>query len=295
MPDEKLHVIPHPESGLARVGSQGGRIPTEMVSGALALARVAKTDVALVPRFRISEHLFCEPDYQQILLWARALALGPEMVIERLLAIPRYWEQKNITQFENGRIIKLGWYLRLLPLIAFDWVPGLVVEAIAFVGTDHAERVLSLPLPQLRHLDCGSMGLVGLDLTETPLLTWLSCDENQLTELDLSTVQLLTELDINDNQITTLDLTTVPQLTSLFWSQNQIAQLDLSAVPKLTRLYCAFNQLTELNLSAVPYLTELLCHNNELTELDIRPLKHLEMLTYDSDRTRLIQRPDQNF
>jgi Leucine-rich repeat (LRR) protein len=63
----------------------------------------------------------------------------------------------------------------------------------------------------------------------------------------------------------------------------------------LTSLACSYNEINSLDLSAVPMLTQLFCHTNQLTELDIRPLKRLKTLKFDSDKTRLIQRPDQNF
>ena len=92
MPDEKLTL--HPDNGLALEGPHGGRIVAEMLGGALELARAAQNGVALAPRFSIGEHVFCEPDYRQILLWAKALELEPEAVVERLLTEPeRKWSK----------------------------------------------------------------------------------------------------------------------------------------------------------------------------------------------------------
>ena len=85
MADEKLPLTLHSGSGLAQIGSQGGRILAEMVNGALVLSRTTGSSAALMRRFRIGEHELCEPDYQQILVWAKALELVAETVIERLL------------------------------------------------------------------------------------------------------------------------------------------------------------------------------------------------------------------
>jgi hypothetical protein len=153
MPDEKLPLILHPSSGLARVGLQGGRIVAEMVDGALALSRAAKkakkpsieqlsalaaahlakmaqtqpTAAATVKPtvpillFKIGEHEFYESDYRQILLWAGALEMEAETVIERLLKKPEKDEDKaKGTQFSNGRIVQLGWDMGFLPLVAFE-------------------------------------------------------------------------------------------------------------------------------------------------------------------------------
>jgi hypothetical protein len=274
---------------------------------------------SLTPQHTIGEHVFCEPDYEQVMLWSDALELEPETVIERLLAYRTATSEKeNATQITNGRIVKLGWDIELLPLESFEWVDGLVIESIAFFvrSRPKSERTLSLPLPKLLSLKCEVMGLASLDLTAVPLLTELDCSDNRLSDLGLSAVSLLTELDCSDNRLSELDLSTVPLLieldcsnnrlseldlfavpllTKLECSDNPLSELDLSAVPLLTALDCSGNRLSELDLSAVPLLTKLWCPYNQITDLDIRPLKHLETLGYDADKTRLIQRPDQHF
>ena len=263
MSDENHSLIFHSGSGLARVGSHGGRIMTEMVSGALALSRVAQTEAALVPRFRIGEHVFCEPDYQQILLWAKKLNLEPESVIQRLemLSLPPTEKLlrgifEEVTNIENGQFVDIGWDFGLLPSDSFEWVSGLVVKSLAFIvptDVERSVRTVTIALPKLKRLLCPKIYLIKLDLSSVPQLANLCCYHNQLTEL------------------------------------------DLSSIPQLTELRCQGNQLRELDLSAVPLLTYLCCSNNKLSELDIRPLQHLEELRYDVDKTRLIQRPDQNF
>jgi hypothetical protein len=278
MPDEKESLILRPGRGLARVGPLGGRIVAEMVSGALALSWSAKTSTELVPCFRIGEHIFCEPDYQQILLWAKAMELGPNEMIDLLLAAPNdYAQRQDSTQFANGRIIKLGWDISLLPLGDFEWVDGLVIESIVFLRPDELDRteqVLPLPLPKLRYLDCSAIELKGIELSAVPALTELDCGYNPLTNLDLSTVT---------------------HLTRLSCPRSRLTKLDLFSVPQLEVLICHNNQLTELDFTAVPRLRSIVCMGNQIAELDVRSLEALEEIGYDRHKTRLIQRPDQNF
>lgn len=273
MADEKLPLTLHSGSGLVQIGPQGGRILAEMVNGALALSRTAESSGALTRRFRIGAHELCEPDYQQILLWTKALELEPETVIERLLADQKGQPRQDlVTLILNGRIIKLGWDMHLLPLVSFEWVEGLIIESIHLFGRTQqssAERNLSLSLPELRCLSISYMGFSRFDLSAVPLLTSLSCSENQLIELDLPAVPLLTKLHCRDNQLSKLELSAVPLLTELDCSRNELIELDLSAVPMLTSLYCYNNQLIELDLPAIPLLTELYCSNNQLTELEL--------------------------
>ncbi len=316
MANDQLTLIPHSGSSLSQIGPRGGQILAEMVNGALALSRGTGSDTRLTRRFRIGDHELCEPDYQQILLWAKAMEMVPETVIERLLKVRKYNTGKgNGTAFENGRIIKLAWDMALLPLDSFEWVKGLEIETIDCSGCQFTELDLSA-VPLLTELSCGGYKLTELDLSAIPLLTELYCVDckltelelsavplltllccayNQLIELELSAVPLLTRLWCSDNQLTELELSAVPLLTLLSCASNQLTELELSSVTLLTALDCCDNQLTELDLSAVPLLTELWCYNNQLTELDIRPLKHLAKLSYDKERTRLIQRADQNF
>ena len=117
MSTEDLPLVVYPTAALQVMGQGGTRIVTEMVTGALELSR----DASLMPRFRIGEHEFCEPDYRQIRLWAEALELEPEVLIERLLTEPKADNRKkHLTRFERGRIIKLGWDVELLPLGVFE-------------------------------------------------------------------------------------------------------------------------------------------------------------------------------
>jgi hypothetical protein len=289
MADEKLPLTLHSGSGLVQIGSQGGRILAEMVSGALALSQSKEARAALNQRFRIGAHELCEPDYQQILLWAAALELEPATVIERLLkehADCFSDEDCSVivggSEIVDGRISSLVWDTAQLPLCVFEWVEGLVIESIHLCDQGPNKRLhvfTPLPLPRLASLNCVQVQLRELDLTSVPLLKKLDCDYNELTDLDLSAVPLLTALNCDHNRLTELDLSAVPLLKELSCGANKLTELDLSAVPLLTRLDCQINQLTELDLSAVPLLTRLSCGSNQLTELDLSAVPLLTRLS----------------
>ena len=278
--NDNFALVPRPSSAVGKPEPGAKRILSGMVADTLALVNREQLKGAKA-RFRIGDYEWCEPDYRQILMWAKALNLTPEAVQERLFTELKHSyftgevRAEHTTQCVNGRIIRLGWDIGLLPLECFEWVAGLVIESIAFFvpseihESQRTGRSLSLPLPELRYLDCNWLALTKLDLSAVPLLSELCCDTNQLTELDLSAVPLLTRLSCGANQLTELDLSAVPLLTHLSWPSSQLIELDLSAVPLLTMLNCGGNSLTELDLSAVPLLTMLDCGNNPLTELDL--------------------------
>ncbi len=257
-----------------------------MLSGALALSRA---DAVLVPGHIIGDIAFCEPDYRQMLLWAKALRMEPEAVLERLLDDgtlfglkgPWYDRELSLTVIRNARIIQLQWDIGRLPLTDFEWVDGIVIESVIFSVPeyrDQVERRMSLPLPKLRRLECGRLGIRHLDLSRVPHLVELDCTGNNLGRLDLSEIPELRILKCADIQIDELDLSTVADLTELDCSYNHLSTIDLPAVDQLTRLNCFHNRLTELDLSTVPELTELTCDENQIVELDLSGVPHLTWL-----------------
>ncbi len=252
-----------------------------------------------VSQFCIGGFEFCKPDYQQIMLWAKALKLEPEVVLERLLTEPQEsWQRQHKTQIEHGRIIKLGWDIGLLPLKAFEWVGDLVIRSVIFfvpVDQEPAHISMTLRLPELQRLSCDGMGLTKLDLSNVPMLTELYCDSNKLTDLDLSRCLNITDVSCGNNLISALDIASAPQLKLLSCNNNRIRNIDLSSASQLYYLVCNDNHLTALDLSAVSQLSVLTCYNNPITDLDIRSLTKLTVLHYDQSIARLIQRPDQNF
>jgi Leucine-rich repeat (LRR) protein len=346
MPEEKLPLILHPGSGIARVGPQSGRIVSEMVSDALALSRAASAMTQLpIPLwpFKIGDHELCETDYRQILRWAEALGIEPIDVIESLSIEPDFETQYaasgceheldildiGLSKIKYRRITCLAWNFKALPLFDFEMAEDMAIEELEFSGRspsvdgkliiDQNEVKpwsFSLSLPKLRDLECSDTQLSHVDLSRVPELTGLRCSLNQISALDLSCVPQLTRLNCDFNRLSRLDASRLMALRQLNCSFNQLTELHLPhvttppLVQRLTRrlagnipvpageleeLNCTENSLTKIDLSGVPKLQKLWCCKNALTQLDIRPLFHLKTLSYDVDRTRLIQRPDQHF
>ena len=338
-PNHERAIVLRPDVGIEKSAAGENRIVAEMLNETLVVARTESQ--RLQPRFKIGAYEWCEPDYLQIQAWAKALALDPEVVIERLASErgSSFLDWAG-TRFEGGRMMALQWNLDHLPLENFDWVNGLALHALSFCeksSTTGKLRKLSLPLPKLRHLQCEAIGLVELDLRYTPRLETIDCSWNKITVLDLSRVPMLTSLTCQATSITNLDLSRVPKLDFLFCGSREIqtldlggvpnlrllncngtsvaeldlspvanllqldcryssvSALDLTKVPRLRQLFCSYTSISHLDLPLVPMLVDLTCDNTGLTELDIRELKHLEMLEYLPERTRLIQRADQNF
>jgi hypothetical protein len=313
---EQNALVVQGQRSLAEVGAGPRSILSSVVSDALAVARSREKALAAA-RFRIGNYGFREPDYSQLLIWAKALEIEPEALVQQLEKTSFEYpsETKNIFTVEQGAIVSLAWDLKALPLKTFDWVRGLSIWELAVFGKEAEHPNISFSLPCLRWLFIGSIKLKKLDLSNVPNLTELSCSENQLTRLDLSHAPNLTKLDCyknqltrldvsnvpgltgllcSENQLTEFDLSNVPNLTSLLCSENQLTKLDLSNVPNLTDLYCPNNQLTELDLSNVPGLTKLHCRNNRLTKLDVRANTALTELRCDPS-VNVIKLPSQNF
>ena len=282
-PPDSLPIVPRPSAAIVKRSAGAENILARMTSDILDLAQAHATAIKAA-RFKIGAYELREADYQQILLWAQALALPPLTVITHL-ANSVYGEfgdvgddrpeSRILFALDDGAITSLAWDFEKLPLDIFQWVTGLRVEQLGFMGTPASSPALALHLPFLSVLCCGETQLTELDLSNVPALAKLWCWGNQLTELDLSNVPALTELYCAQNQLTELDLSNVPELTKLYCWENQLTELDLSNVPALTILDCDGNQLTELDLSNVPALTNLDCQKNQLTELDLSNVPEL--------------------
>lgn len=298
MSEEAFALVPRSPSGVEKVQPGAQRILSGMVADALALATKEQC-IATEAKFRIGEYEWCEPDYRQILTWAKALAIEPREVIERLQRgkKPDYrsWAE---TIFSGGRIAKLNWDFTLLPLDSFEWVAGLEITHLCFSALNiwarastcelkFSVKTLSLPLSRLSHLHCADLGLTHLDF-ESPDLKELSCSRNQLAELDLNNVAKLSSLICHTNQIAALDLSNATELIRLQCSGNQIAHLNLSEATKMKILECGQNPLHKLDLSSVPHLVELYCAGSQLVKLDVSNLSELVSLDcWDNQLTEL--------
>lgn len=312
-PNQDRALIPLPANELAGPLIGGNRILGQMVDEVLARGRV-EADVE-IPRFRIGEYMWCEAEYRQILFWAEALSDYPSGIIERLIA--RKGGQDTATHFQEGRIFSLYWSPDWLPKQALNNLALPNLTGLCCFGSERKEIDLSgvsnltrldcsynfdftmidlSSVPNLTLLDCAwNTGLTQLDLSKTPKLSTLLCDWTRFTTLNLFHTPNLRKLNVSGSAIRELNLSLVPDLRSLCCSNTYIRNLKLPNLASLIKLDCNYNFLTALDLSGVPNLTKLDCSQNDLSVLDIRPLRNLVDLKYDSDRTRLIQRPDQNF
>ena len=240
---ERNALIPLPSGGLENIGSGPKSILSGMVSDALALVRVREKSLAAA-RFRIGEYEFRDPDYRQILIWAKALGIEPEDFINRLqddcfTESEKYLWLGNFEaglEVEDGSILSLLWDFKDFPISSFEWVDGLRIKRLGFWGV--ASTKILLRLPSLNFLGCACCGLTELDLSAVPALTELSCGGNQLVELDLSMVPALTELGCYSNQLVKLDLSTVPALIEVRCGCNQLVELDIRPLEKLTEFSC---------------------------------------------------------
>lgn len=266
-------------NGIAETGPRS--IVASMVTDALARAQ-SQTKAHAAARFRIGEYEFCDPDYRQILIWARALGNEPERIVSILSksAICIFHEDENGRDLplivEDGSIKALAWNFEELPIPKFEWVDGLLIQEIAFEGKSTAS--IAPRLPMLKQLSCVGIELSTLDLSSMPSLASLDCSDNQLSALNIGTVPMLQGLWCSNNMLSDLDLTRNPALTHLVCHTNNISSLDLKRVPNLSDLACGENLLTELDLSNVPRIRNLWCPDNRLTRIDLSRAPVLESL-----------------
>ena len=210
MPAEKPRtaLITRGPSAVEKLGTGSRTILSQMVWDALVLAK-PKGSALAVSRFRIGDYEFCDPDYRQILQWAKALRVEPEEIVRRMES------EKNTFAVIDGKIDSLVWNFELLPITNFEWLSGLSITKLIFKGVSQKSPNLSLRLKSLIWLECNDIGLNQLDLSNVPGLTDLWCMKNQLTELDLSNVPGLTDLRCSENQLTELDIRPLKHLVKL--------------------------------------------------------------------------------
>ena len=216
---DTLPIVPRPSAAIVKRSAGAENILARMTSDILDLAQAHATAIKAA-RFKIGAYELREADYQQILLWAQALALPPLTVITHLAnSVYEYYgggptKSHILFALDDGAITSLAWDFEKLPLDIFRWVAGLRVEQLGFMGTPASSPALALHLPFLSVLCCGSTQLTELDLSNVPDLTELYCSSNQLTELDLSNVPDLRGFDCSHNQLTTLDIRKLSNLES---------------------------------------------------------------------------------
>ena len=292
-------LVPRPSGAVEKVVPGAKRILSDMVSDTLALAEQRAPGTA---KFRIGDYDWCEPDYQQILVWAEETGLEPEEVINRLLdqqslrEIPEPDSELSTYVFKqplfaSGRLLKVNLNLRLLRCSKLRWVNGLEITHVCMSTgeisdlqlSDASGRILlsdlgSLPLPRLSWLRCQSLGLNRLDLTRVPRLEGLDCTGNRLHELHLDHVPKLVRLHCRKNELTELKFDQTPNLRTLNCCANKLTQLTLPSLNRLSSVFCGENRLNQLKLGNLPSLVTLVCRKNRLHELDLTEVPDLQWL-----------------
>ena len=181
--DERNALVIQGPRSLAEVGAGPRNILSNVVSDALTVARSRETALSAA-RFQIGRYEFCEPDYSQILIWAKALEIDPEAFVQQLektsftqrarslyRSEARDISEVTTTVFkvERGAIVSLAWDFFHLRIKTFDWVSGLSIQAIAVFdqfALDYA--VISFSLPFLRSLFIGPIHLTKVDSVQSP-------------------------------------------------------------------------------------------------------------------------------
>lgn len=283
-------LVRRPPSSVEKAGAGARRIQSVIVADTLALVKKRQA-TPVATKFRIGQYEWCEPDYRQILIWAEALGLKPEEVVERLLEGPRRTAESVLgqTRFEDGRLVEVCWDFDVLPLWEFEVVEALETAVLTFAthpGRRPRIQTRRLWLPKLSGLHIDGMDVTEgvCDLSGVPNLTSFSCQDAQIKELDLSKVPHLEHLYCWGNRLSELDLSVVPDLRELWCERNQISDLELSKVPRLDLLHCGGNRLSELDLSLIPSLNSLCCSGNKLSDLDLSQAPRLSILLCSSNR-----------
>jgi hypothetical protein len=273
-------------SGAIAVTSQQNGILARMTSGVLAADR-SKSAQDNGVRFRLGKYEFREPDYRQIELWAKALDMTVEAVLNGL--------ENDRFQVIDGAIQSISWHFSIFPSCPNYWINGLKIKRLYFEALEYnpmfsrlnleyhpvVSRSLQLNLPSLEILDCYWMGLQEIILSNMSMLKELILMENYLTKLDLCNVPKLEKLNCVLNRLTELNLSNVPMLKELSCESNQLTELNLSNLPMLETVGLGDNHLSELNLSNVPMLRKLYCLGNRLTKLDLSNVPILSKLDID--------------
>jgi hypothetical protein len=103
--EQNALVVQGPRS-LAEAGAGPRSILSSVVSDALAVAG-SRAKVLAAARFQIGTYEFCEPDYSQILIWAKALEIDPEALVQRLEKMSFTYKEKRLS-LEETVVFKIG-------------------------------------------------------------------------------------------------------------------------------------------------------------------------------------------
>ncbi len=303
--DDNRSLIPLPDGSLANTAAGAQRIMSAMVGETLALAR--REDAAKPARseFKIGECVYYEPDYRQILIWAKALLLEPEEVVWRLLqggtvlvndygclGVERPWTEKMISE-------------------SLAFASSLVVEGKKKPGEiwDSFEKKFGVNAEF--HLELLLWRLDEAEQRVRSAIRWNAVYAHALYErheanfrancehrAPLKIRELRWDFDLlpirSFEWVKGLDVWVCAEFSDRSGRRRHVETLS-PQLHDVRRLECFGLGLKGLDLSGVPSLEELKCSGNEIENLDVSPLSRIKSIQYDSDSTRLIQRPDQHF
>ncbi|MGY8868169.1 MAG: leucine-rich repeat domain-containing protein, partial [Methylophagaceae bacterium] len=139
----------------------------------------------------------------------------------------------------------------------------------------------------LTGLDCSSIGLTSLDVSNNTALQYLYCSNNNIEILDVSTNIALTELFCQDNELTSLNVSNNIALSILVCDENELTSLDVSNNTALTELWCFNNELTSIDVSNNNQLLEMKCYDNQLTSLSVSSISLWLLYCYNNQLTSL--------
>jgi len=143
-------------------------------------------------------------------------------------------------------------------------VIGLIIRELSITSLEGIEMFINLEV-----LDCGLNEITNLDVTQNSSLIELDCDSMLLNSLNLSQNELLEHLDCGANPILNLDLTNNTNLEILGFSSTLISEIDVSQNTNLILLFCVDSDLINLDLSNNNDLEILWCSNTQLSNLNI--------------------------
>lgn len=311
MDDDHFGLIPRPDGQL--VGKPLDQLPAIRRVTSEVLAHVQRLPVQQ-KRVRIAGFELCAPDAELITVWASAIQVSPDELLEHLSRTRLYAKRSirvrpldveivhsqivvgsdvEVVEFEmvDGELRALVWDLDRFPSFPDLWVSGLKLRKFGLSAPKGCNTALTLTptAPDLHELWVWGPIFTDVSPNEPPRIGKLAlngvkhlkrlvCSIFIVKEIDLSSVRGLQELYCWGTQTEALDLSPVPDLQKLTYWGNRLTQLDLSLVQNLKELRCGNNQLTEIDLSAVVGLQLLECNGNLLTKIDLSAVNDLKNL-----------------
>jgi len=136
-----------------------------------------------------------------------------------------------------------------------DWHTDLLTDRSKYryshVYSGKSDHTITIIGENITHLNCGSLGLTNLDVSNNSSLTYLYCPKNNLMNLDVTKNTALKVLHCSDNHLSSLDVSKNSMLIYLWCFRNQLTSLDMSNNTELTGLDCSSNELSATALDVL--------------------------------------------